>query len=46
MNALSLDRKAQLEERMEKAGLWEHHGPVCTSEVGTIMSPGGSGDGA
>ena len=38
VNALSLHRKAQLEERMEKAGLWEHHGPVCALEVGTIMS--------
>ncbi len=35
--ALRAHRKLQLEERMEKAGLWEDHGLVFPSEVGTPM---------
>lgn len=35
--ALRAHRKRQLEERMEKAGLWEDHGLVFPSEVGTPL---------
>jgi integrase len=35
--ALREHRKRQLEARMEKAGLWEDHGLVFPSEVGTPM---------
>jgi integrase len=38
VNALRAHRKAQLKERMTKAGLWEDHGLVFASEVGTTMS--------
>jgi integrase len=37
-SALRAHRKRQLEERMQKAGLWEDHGLVFPSEVGTSMS--------
>lgn len=36
--ALKLHRKHQLEERMAKAGLWEDHGLVFPSSVGTPKS--------
>jgi integrase len=36
--ALRAHRKRQLEERMQKAGLWEEHGLIFPSEVGTPMS--------
>jgi integrase len=36
--ALRAHRKRQLEERMQKAGLWEDHGFIFPSEVGTPMS--------
>jgi integrase len=36
--ALRAHRKRQLEERMQKAGLWEDHGLIFPSEVGTPMS--------
>ncbi len=36
---LRAHRKAQLEERMGKAGLWEDHGLVFPSEAGTIINP-------
>jgi integrase len=35
--SLRAHRKRQLEERMEKAGLWEDHGLVFSSEVGTPL---------
>jgi integrase len=38
ISALRAHRKRQLEERMRKAGLWEDHGLVFPSEVGTPMS--------
>jgi integrase len=38
VSALRAHRKRQLEERMEKAGLWEDHGLIFPSEVGTPMS--------
>jgi integrase len=38
VNALRAHRKAQLEERMTKVRLWEDHGLVFASEVGTTMS--------
>jgi integrase len=36
--ALRAHRKRQLEERMQKAGLWEDHGLVFPSAVGTPLS--------
>jgi integrase len=36
--ALRVHRKRQLEERVRKAGLWEDHGLVFPSAVGTPMS--------
>jgi integrase len=36
--ALKAHRKRQLEERMQKAGLWEDHGLVFPSTVGTPLS--------
>jgi integrase len=36
--ALTTHRKRQLEERMRKAGLWEDHGLVFPSTVGTPLS--------
>ena len=36
--ALRAHRKRQLEERMEKAGLWQEEGLVFPSEVGTPLS--------
>jgi integrase len=38
VSALRAHRKRQLEERMRKAGLWEEHGLIFPSEVGTPMS--------
>jgi integrase len=38
VSALRVHRKRQLEERVRKAGLWEDHGLVFPSEVGTPMS--------
>jgi integrase len=38
VSALRVHRKRQLEERVRKAGLWEDHGLVFSSEVGTPMS--------
>ena len=38
VRALRTHRKRQLEERVRKAGLWEDHGLVFPSEVGTPMS--------
>lgn len=38
VEALRAHRKHQLEERMEKAGLWEDHGLVLPSEGGTPMN--------
>jgi len=37
-DALKVHRRAQLKERMTKAGLWEEHGLVFASQVGTTMS--------
>jgi integrase len=37
VSALRAHRKRQLEERVRKAGLWEDHGLVFPSEVGTPM---------
>jgi integrase len=37
-SALRVHRKRQLEERVRKAGLWEDHGLIFPSEVGTPMS--------
>jgi integrase len=39
IQSLRAHRKRQLEERMEKAGLWEDQGLVFPSEVGTPLSP-------
>jgi integrase len=36
--ALKVHRKCQLEERMQKAGLWKDHGLVFPSTVGTPLS--------
>lgn len=36
--ALKVHRKRQLEERMQKAGLWRDHGLVFPSSVGTPLS--------
>lgn len=38
--ALKSHRRRQLEERMQKAGLWEEHGLVFPSSVGTPLSGG------
>jgi integrase len=38
VSTLKAHRKRQLEERVRKAGLWEDHGLVFPSEVGTPMS--------
>ncbi|WP_235401321.1 site-specific integrase [Rubrobacter aplysinae] len=38
VSALRAHRKRQLEERIEKAGLWEDYGLVFPSEVGTPMN--------
>jgi integrase len=38
VSALRVHRKRQLEERVRKAGLWEDHGLVFPSEVGTPLS--------
>ena len=38
VSALRTHRKRQLEERVRKAGLWEDHGLIFPSEVGTPMS--------
>ena len=38
VSALRAHRKRQLEERIQKAGLWEEHGLIFPSEVGTPMS--------
>jgi integrase len=38
VSALRAHRRRQLEERVRKAGLWEYHGLVFPSEVGTPMS--------
>ena len=38
VKALRAHRKRQLEERMQKAGLWEDHGLVFPSTVGTPLS--------
>jgi integrase len=38
VSALRVHRRRQLEERMRKAGLWEEHGLIFPSEVGTPMS--------
>jgi integrase len=38
MFALKAHRKQQLEQQMEYAGIWEDHGLVFTSEVGTPLN--------
>ena len=38
VSALRVHHKRQLEERVRKAGLWEDHGLIFPSEVGTPMS--------
>jgi integrase len=38
VNALRAHRKRQLEERMKLAGLWQDHGLVFPSQVGTPLS--------
>jgi integrase len=38
VSALGTHRKRQLEERVRKAGLWEDHGLIFPSEIGTPMS--------
>lgn len=38
VTALKAHRKRQLEERMQKAGLWQDHGLVFPSTVGTPLS--------
>ncbi len=38
LNALRAHRKRQLEERMQRAGLWQDHGLVFPSSVGTPLS--------
>jgi integrase len=40
ISALREHRKRQLEERMQKAGLWSDHGLVFPSAIGTPMSGG------
>jgi integrase len=39
-SALKAHRKRQLEERMERAGLWQENGLIFPSRVGTPMSGG------
>lgn len=38
ISALREHRKRQLEERMKRAGVWEEHGLVFPSQVGTPLS--------
>ncbi len=38
MFALKVHRKQQLEQQMEYAGIWEDHGLVFTSEIGTPLN--------
>jgi integrase len=38
VSALGTHRKRQLEERVRKAGLWEDHGLIFPSEIGSPMS--------
>jgi integrase len=38
LKALRIHRKRQLEERIQKAGLWQDHGLVFPSSVGTPLS--------
>jgi integrase len=39
LNALRAHRKRQLQEMMERAGLWQDHGLVFASEAGTLINP-------
>jgi integrase len=39
LNALRAHRKRQLEEMMQRTGLWQDHGLVFASEAGTLISP-------
>ena len=39
LNALRAHRKRQLEEMMQRTGLWQDHGLVFASEVGTLINP-------
>lgn len=39
LDALKAHRKAQLEERMAHAGLWEDHGLVFATQTGTLVNP-------
>jgi integrase len=39
LNALRAHRKRQLEEMMQRAGLWQDHGLVFASEAGTLINP-------
>lgn len=39
MHALKDHRKAQLEERMSRAGLWEDHDLVFVTQTGTLLNP-------
>ncbi len=39
LNALRAHRKRQLEEMMQRAGLWQDHGLVFASEAETLINP-------
>jgi integrase len=39
LNALRAHRKRQLEEMMQRTGLWQDHGLVFASEAGTLINP-------
>jgi integrase len=39
LNALRAHRKRQLEEMMQRAGLWQDNGLVFASEAGTLINP-------
>ena len=39
LDALKAHRKAQLEERMRLAGLWEDHGLVFAAQTGPLINP-------
>jgi integrase len=39
LNALRAHRKRQLEEMMQRTGLWQDHGLVFASQAGTFINP-------
>jgi len=39
LNALRAQRKRQLEEMVQRTGLWQDHGLVFASQAGTLINP-------